>query len=148
MRRTEEATARGVRAGRGPVRASPPGVAAHADAYERRRVWAAALWTLGIAVGCALPGRALPESVLLSFDKLLHLVAFLGFAVLWLRVAPRAVGRVLAWGLAFGVLIEVYQHLAPVGRRFDPLDVLADAAGLAVGLAVYAVVRRRGARTG
>lgn len=98
---------------------------------------AAALWTLAIAIGCALPGDTLPDSELLAQDKLLHLVAFAGFAVLWLGVYERAVGRIVAWGLAFGVAIETYQHLAPIGRRFDPFDLVADAAGLAVGLLLW-----------
>jgi hypothetical protein len=93
-------------------------------------------WTLAILVGCSLPGNALPSSILLSFDKVLHLVAFAGFGWLWLRAAPRAALTILLSGLLFAVGTEVYQHLMPIGRFFDPLDALADALGLIAGLGV------------
>ncbi|NNF59110.1 MAG: VanZ family protein [Rhodothermaceae bacterium] len=91
-------------------------------------------WTLAIAIGCSLPGNALPVSVWLSFDKVLHLLAFAGFGWLWLRAYPHAARAVLLSGLLFAVGTEVYQHLMPIGRFFDPIDALADALGLLIGL--------------
>lgn len=97
---------------------------------------AAVLWTLAIAIGCALPGDSLAVSALLAEDKLLHLLAFAGFVVLWLRAGAPAV-RVALWALAFGLAIETFQHVAPIGRRFDGLDLLANAVGLVVGLGLW-----------
>lgn len=99
-------------------------------------------WTLAIVVGCSLPGDALPSSVWLSFDKVLHLVAFAGFGWLWLRAYPHAVWTILLGGLLFAVGTEVYQHLMPIGRFFDPVDALADALGLLIGLGVARWQRR------
>ena len=93
-------------------------------------------WTLAILVGCSLPGNAIPSSDWLSFDKVLHLTAFVGFGWLWLRAFPRAGLTILLSGLLFAVGTEVYQHLMPIGRFFDPFDALADVLGLLLGLGV------------
>lgn len=93
-------------------------------------------WTLAILIGCSIPGDDLPSSILLSFDKLAHLLAFVGFGWLWLRAYPDAARTILIAGLLFAVGTEVYQHLMPIGRHFDPLDALADAVGLLLGLGV------------
>jgi hypothetical protein len=107
----------------------------------RQRTALAAAYTAVVFAACSLPGDALPDSPLLSADKLWHLGAFAVFAGLW-RHAGRRAGPVLALGLAFGLAIEGWQHVAPLGRFFDPMDVLADAAGLLVGLGLYEGYRR------
>jgi len=91
-------------------------------------------WTLAIVAGCSIPGDAFPQLTLLSQDKLLHLAAFAGFALLWARVFPDAGGRILLGGIALGLATEVYQHLMPIGRFFDPFDALADTVGLLLAL--------------
>lgn len=103
----------------------------------------AVAWTVALVLGLSLPGETLPEAVLLSFDKLLHFVAFFVLALLWLRAYPARAGRILAAGLLFAPLSEVYQHLMPIGRMFSPLDALADVVGLAVGLGVGAWWQRQ-----
>lgn len=94
----------------------------------------ALVWTLIIVAGCLLPGDSLPESVLLSYDKLLHLLAFAGFGLAWSLAAPRARWPIFAAGLLLALLTEGLQHVLPLGRSLDPLDALADTAGLLLGL--------------
>jgi VanZ family protein len=49
----------------------------------------------------------------------------------------------LLWGLALGLVDEFHQLLIP-GRSCDPLDFLADAAGLSLTASLaYRIVRRR-----
>ncbi|HLT48686.1 MAG TPA: VanZ family protein [Rubricoccaceae bacterium] len=103
----------------------------------------ALLWTLALVVGLSLPGDELPDLSVLSADKLLHAGAFFGLGVLWLWAYPRAAGRILAAGLAFAVLSEVYQHLMPIDRLFSLYDALADAVGLALGLGAGTWWQRR-----
>lgn len=110
-------------------------------APPRRRTALALVYTAAVFAACSLPGDHLPESALLAYDKLWHLLAFAVLAVLW-RWAGRRPLPVLAGGALFGVLIEGWQHLAPLGRFFDPLDALADAVGLALGLAGVALAAR------
>lgn len=102
----------------------------------------AALWTLGILAACLAPGELVPVVEISLFDKLVHVALFAGFGFLWLRVAPGRRVAVVAWGFAFAVLIELLQNGLPIHRSGDPLDVAADAVGLALALAADTVWRR------
>lgn len=113
---------------------------------DRRRLGVALLYAAVLWAACSIPGHSLPDSILWSWDKLWHLAAFAPFVVLWVRAGFRDV-PVAAGAFAFGAAIEVWQHVAPIGRFFDPLDLLANAAGIVLGLALVAVTRSiRGAR--
>ena len=101
-------------------------------------------WTLALLAGVSIPGSELPSFGLLSRDKLLHLVGFGVFALLWLRVAPGRPGRVLAAGVLFGAFTEVYQGLMPLGRFADGADFVADALGAGLGVLVGLALGRRG----
>ena len=102
----------------------------------RRRL--AVLWTVAVAAACLVPGDRVPEVEfrLLSPDKVVHVVMFLGFGWLWLRAAPGRVRAVVGGGVAFALAIEVWQSVLPIGRFGDPYDVVADLAGLAGGVAL------------
>ena len=92
-------------------------------------------------------------------DKLEHLLGFaLPVALVLLAVGLRSRGpgrrpdrraAVLVVGLfaAHAVVSEVVQHLAYRTRSGDPLDALADGAGVALGTAVAAALLRRTARS-
>lgn len=93
----------------------------------------AVAWTVLILLAMAIPGAYVPGSMW-NLDKLAHFVLFAVFAYLWLRAAPRAWIRVGIVGLLYGVLTEVGQTIAPGRRTGDPMDVLANALGLAAGI--------------
>ena len=101
----------------------------------------AVLWTLALAVGFSLPSDELPMLTPFGADKVLHLVGFAAFAVLWLE-AGASRRRVLIAGALFGILSEVYQHVMPIGRIFSPYDALADLVGLGLGVLLHARLRR------
>lgn len=103
----------------------------------------AVLWTLAIVVGLSLPGEVLPEPLLLSYDKLIHLGVFLGFGLLWQWAYPHARMRILVAGVLFAVLSETYQHVMPINRLFSLADVAADLLGLAAALVVWPPLSRR-----
>lgn len=86
------------------------------------------------------PGSAVPSGPPNS-DKLVH---FLLFAALALTSRLAGIGMLasIAWVLAYAALSEVLQTLLPIQRSGSLWDVVADAAGMAVGLAVYAVFTR------
>ena len=95
---------------------------------------------------CTLPGSADPPAPLFpGIDKIEHAVAFAVFAVLWRRAGLSAVATAL-WGAAFGVFIEVWQHVLPIYRTADAYDVAADLVGLALGLGAWAWIRARRVR--
>jgi VanZ family protein len=116
-------------------------------------LWKVALAGYGIAL---LIGTHLPPTLPLlpsdGFDKLEHFTAYAGLAWLltmaWESSTGRLNGRHLwfAWLaiIAFAAIDEVTQMF--VHRDADVFDWLADAAGAAVGIGVFLLVRRLFAR--
>ena len=97
-------------------------------------LWAAAV--LGVVVVCLIPPPPLPPLPDNS-DKLEHFAAYFLLAAGAVQVFRR--GRVLAWvGVALvaqGVCIEFAQGALTATRSADPFDALANAVGVAAGLA-------------
>ena len=69
-------------------------------------------------------------------DKWLHSLTFV-FLAIWFagQYRPRSYWRIALGLIAFGVLIEACQRLVTY-RSADWFDILADAAGIAVGLGI------------
>lgn len=97
------------------------------------------LLLLAVAVGSLLPVGYLPPQAFDLWDKAQHALGFLALALAGTWAHPRrnawqTVG--LATGLlAFGAAIEIAQAFTG-WRQGDGLDLLADAIGLAAGLAL------------
>jgi VanZ family protein len=112
---------------------------------RRARIgWAVALATLALVVGA----KALvphPTGPTLGWDKANHAAAFAVLAFTGLFTF-RSSARPLFWVsfllMAFGVGIEIAQLYVP-GRSADLADVVADAAGIVLGLAVADTLARR-----
>ena len=90
---------------------------------------------LAVVAGCLVPADRLPDR--LPNDKLLHLFSY---AVLALPVATvastweqAATGAVIL--LVTGLAVEIAQHFVP-GRSFCVRDLLANAAGVAIGTGI------------
>ena len=117
---------------------------------QRRFVSAFAVLTASLLVwGTAFGGhRARPVRGLLELvpfsDKLGHLLLYgvvaFGIAILspTRRVAVGAATALLALGIA-----DEFRQLTEYGRTFSSSDVVANAAGIGLGLAVAVVVRQR-----
>ena len=105
----------------------------------------AVVWTLATLAGLFLPGSHLPDSSLLQADKAVHFAIFAFFGGFWMialgDTLPRATLYILTLGLAYGILTEVGQSLLTGGREGDPLDALANAAGLATGVLAFRIWR-------
>jgi hypothetical protein len=120
---------------------------------------AAGLAVVGQLVGLYAPEPPTEGSWFPGADKVQHAVAFAlpVFLVPWAdTLRRRAAGRpprarvlvLTVWVfVAHAVVSELVQHLAQLGRTGDPLDVLADWIGVAVGgsLAGLGLTLRRGA---
>lgn len=108
--------------------------------------WDVSLWVL-LAVTLLLQGvvlyapQAPGESPFPSADKVVHLVVFAAPAAVAVLggISPRLVVGVLA---AHAVLSEVVQATVLPGRSGDPLDVVADLVGIALGVAAVTLWRR------
>lgn len=94
--------------------------------------YAALGWTIVMFVGCSIPGDGLPHAFT-SQDKLMHVGIFLLFGSLWYWAGYR-LWVVLLAGIAYGLLIEVWQGVMPINRSFDLYDALADAVGTVIGV--------------
>jgi len=95
-----------------------------------------------IAVLLLIPGvdRDLPDWSDHA-DKVYHVILFAVMALPTAFSAPRDLRWVLPTALALGIALEFIQPT--VGRTFSVGDMLADAAGLALGAAVGLFLRRR-----
>ena len=104
------------------------------------------LWSVAVLVACSIPGDQLvtPPFELLSSDKLAHVVLFAGVGGLWTWARPDRVGLVLLGGVLFGVGIEVWQGLLPIGRSPEAADAVADAVGLVLGVGLGRAFARTG----
>ena len=110
----------------------PPG-------FARPGFWALLLC---VAVLSLLPTDYLPPPIFSLWDKAQHALAFTALAALGLQAYPRRRWQMLAGLLVFGGLIELAQ--AATGWRYGEwADWLADAVGLAPGLALAASWQRR-----
>lgn len=107
------------------------------------------VWTVAILVACLVPGEDLPVVDFALTDKIVHVVLFAVFGLLWLRAVPARRLAVFGWGVGFAVLIEVLQGSIPfVHRSADPYDVAADVVGLVLAFAVDAWIGQRRGATG
>ncbi len=86
--------------------------------------WLAVLVTLWSTLSPSVP--APPGN-----DKIQHFVMFaILTALFWLSSPDTSVARRSFFLLGFAALIEILQGILPIGRTADPVDWLADAAGV------------------
>jgi VanZ family protein len=102
---------------------------------RHRRLWiAASLALLALVVWGSLQtsiGGSTPK----GFDKIEHFTTYLVLAFWFTGLAPRARWwRVAAGLLVLGLAMELGQYLMQAGRLGDPVDMVANTAGIAVGL--------------
>jgi glycopeptide antibiotics resistance protein len=86
--------------------------------HQNVSILLALFWTIGIIIGCSLPGRDLPSiSVFDHFDykkSNIHI-------------------KLIAFSAFFGFAIEFYQLTCVEGRSFDIWDGVADTIGGIIG---------------
>ena len=105
------------------------------------RVWRVALVLLLCVITVLALTPTPPREADFGWDKLNHVAAFAALAVTASLGFARAWARVGVSLLAYGALIEVVQAFIP-NRSADWDDLLADAIGIALGLALAAGASR------
>jgi VanZ family protein len=123
-----------------------PQAAGAISAVERFRILVALGWTNLIMVLCWMPRDLIQELEgesswfeIPHLDKVVHWALFVIFSILWLRVlrsSRRAFGLVILLGLGLGVLTEIVQGLAIIGRDTSVADMITDGIGVVVGVLV------------
>ena len=88
-----------------------------------------------ILIGSSIPGKSVPNIVVLTWDKLLHFFEYLVFGLLGYRSYfyvkyPKTFVTIL--GIIFGCFDEIWQIIIP-GRDSNIYDILADTLGVIFG---------------
>jgi hypothetical protein len=133
-----------------PTSPKDPGPAAELPVPESdltvHRALIAVLWTIVIMTLCWLP-RDVVQRVesgsgwfkIVNLDKFIHSGIFAIFALLWARVGSSR--RRFAWiavgGVIFAVITELGQLIPAVGRDATLPDLIADTAGVVLGLVAF-----------
>jgi VanZ family protein len=91
-----------------------------------------------VAVLSLLPSTTLPPTSI--GDKVEHVIAYAVLGLLRAASSERGVMRVILGLFVFGAAIEMLQTFSP-GRSPDPLDVVADVAGAALGCGLAILLR-------
>lgn len=101
-----------------------------------------------IFVLCSMPTKGITKSiksdiiVKSNLDKVAHFLAFAAWAFCWQFVYKNYLNTLLI-GVAYGILIEVWQDMMPgkYKRVFSWYDALADAIGVVAGLLAYYIAQ-------
>jgi VanZ family protein len=98
------------------------------------KYWPTIIVSLGILVVVLLPGSTIPNPKIVGLDKVVHFTMFF----IWIIAVSYDFSFLNKWilllvGIFFSVLTELFQLLVD-SRSFEVYDVLADAAGVIVGL--------------
>jgi hypothetical protein len=119
------------------------GTAAGESANKPNRLWLVALGVALIVQVVVLYSPSAPAGPQIpGLDKLVHISVFAvpALAALMAGISAPWVLGILA---VHAPASELIQHFALPGRSGDPLDVMADCAGLALGALAYLVWNRR-----
>lgn len=111
---------------------------------ERHGAWRLILLALLLLISYLALSPSPPRGVDTGWDKLNHLLAFAALALaacFSTRASALRIGASALGLLAYGGLIELLQSQLPP-RQGEWADLLADALGIALGLAAAALLRR------
>jgi len=112
-----------------------------------RQLWLvlALLWA-GIVLFYSLqPSVELPGIFRLVQDLVLHFGAYSGVSFLLMGYSRSNAGplKVSVLSFGYGLAVEILQPLVAEGRVFSWLDVLANSLGIACGIVLALIIRRR-----
>lgn len=85
------------------------------------------------------PGQELPATHI--WDKAQHSIAWFVLTAIGLAFWPNRPGRVGAFALFLGALVEVLQAILPFGRDGDVRDLVGDSVGIAAALLLWLALR-------
>jgi len=110
----------------------------------------AILWTLFIASSCLLPASSFKEFSfdLFELDKLVHLILYFVFVLLWAISSKTDFSKkqtliLAAVSIAFGIVIEILQSTMGLGRAYDIDDIIANTIGCILGIVCIPFIRRK-----
>ena len=93
-----------------------------------------------------IPDLGLPRFKLLEFDKLIHFIMYLIFALIWGLKIENFLERkmeISAYLILFGLVLEILQHVLPFGRYFDLCDLVANSIGVLFGVFILYYLKKK-----
>ena len=93
-----------------------------------------------------VPDLGLPQFKLLEFDKLIHFIMYLIFALIWGLKIENFLERkmeISAYLILFGLVLEILQHVLPFGRYFDLGDFVANSIGVLFGVFILYYLKKK-----
>ena len=93
-----------------------------------------------------IPDPGLPRFKLLEFDKLIHFIMYLVFALIWGLKIENFLERkmeISAYLILFGLGLEILQHVLPFGRYFDLGDFVANSIGVLFGVFILYYLKKK-----
>lgn len=107
-------------------------------------------WTLLIASSCLLPASVFQDFnfTLFELDKLIHLILYFTFVILWAISAGEIFThkkkiKLAAVSIGYGILIEILQSVMSLGRSYDFDDIIANIAGCILGVCCISFMQRK-----
>ena len=119
---------------------------------KKRTLWHIAwiAWSVFLAIAMLLPSDRIPESELLSHDKIVHLGVFMVYSFIISKAfAPvqtpkdhpvKVVRNALIISILGGIVLESLQQFIP-GRATDIYDLLANTLGAVLGAVVFITLK-------
>ena len=87
-----------------------------------------------------------PRFKLFEIDKLFHFTIYLVFVILWglvFSIKNLSLIRLLLFSIIFGITLEFFQDLLPFERYFDFYDILANMAGVIIGIIILRFYKKK-----
>lgn len=91
-------------------------------------------WFIVTLIILGLPSGSFPSTSIPHADKIVHFLIFAVGSFVAVRGWPNRILLVVLLLLLFAPLAEIWQHILPTRRHADPMDALANATGVIVGL--------------
>lgn len=114
---------------------------------RHRALWLAMSAALVAAIAYASLAPDVSVTVPRGFDKVEHFATYCGLAVWFTGLYPRTrYWKVVLGLLALGLGLEIAQGVMQLGRSAEPLDMVANASGVAAGLLLALAVTGNWAR--
>ncbi|HLS31612.1 MAG TPA: VanZ family protein [Flavobacteriaceae bacterium] len=108
-------------------------------------------YTIFITILFFIPTSGLPKVEVSGFDKWIHILLFACLSFIWCLFFSMR-GNLDSWKsmlllgasfIAYGILIEVFQEIFTTSRAADFYDVLADIAGIILGMSVFQGIKSK-----
>ena len=107
----------------------------------------AIFYTLLIVVLSLIPiPETIPRFKLFEMDKLIHLILYLTFIMLWglsLFKSSFSLKLLLSIAILFGLFLEFLQHILPFGRYFEWVDFIANSTGAIIGAIILLFLKKK-----